>query len=196
MAADQRRAERIAGHTTADDAEHGRRDRDHRCAIQARRLEQWREGEARRRPADQGHRTGHQPEQRRLPEGRRNRHADTVLHDADRDGEQQEYQHRHATPAQQREARAHADGGEESDVQRELRAGVEAQIGPAVAQDKHQQRKGEPAHHRRGNVQPVEHRDPLAQLHACKIDHGRQRQGLQQVEFQVEHGGGECNTGG
>ena len=44
------------------------------------------------------------------------------------------------------------------------------------------------ADHGRGNVQPVEQRDPLAELEADEIEDRGQAEGLEQVELQLKHG--------
>ena len=97
--------------------------------------------------------------------------------------------HLDAADAQQRQARAHADRAEEGDAQHRLRRRVELHAEKAVPADQHQQREEQPADHGRGNVQPVEPADPLAQLEPHEVEDGREAQGLEQIQFQFEHVG-------
>ena len=154
--ADQPGADRGAGQSAADDAERRRGERQGPGPDQSRFLQQRRERESGRRPADQRDRSRHHAEQRVLAESPGDGDAEEVLHEAEHRGEEQEDHDLKPAGSEQREARPHPDGAEEGDAQQRLRRRVELHAEEAVAARQHQQREEQPAHHRGRNVEPVE----------------------------------------
>ena len=124
-AADQVGPHRPAHQSATHDARRGRGERQRPRAPKAGLLEHRREGEPGGGPTDQGHRAGHDAEQRVLAEAERDGDAGEVLHEAEDRRQHQEDQHLDAAHPEQGQARAHADGGEEGDAEGGLKGGVE-----------------------------------------------------------------------
>ena len=119
----QHRQEQQRGHREEDHSKVGERER---CrTAQPRLLEHRREGHPRRGAADQRHRSRHHAEEGVRVEQAGDPHADEVLDEAERGGKQQEDAHLDPAGPEEREARPHADGGEEGDAEERLRARVE-----------------------------------------------------------------------
>ena len=114
--------------------------------------------------------------------------ADGVLHDRQRSRDAPEQQNLRTSDAEQPEARAEPDGREERHHEGRLQRGVELEPEHAgLPQRQRERREEKAADHRRGDVEAVQHVHAPPDPVADEQHDGRQRHGLNHVEFQCRH---------
>ena len=144
-------------------------------------------------PARHGDGAGDEAEQRIDAEHVGEAHPDGVLQHREERGEPPEDEDLPAADLEQAEAGAESDGGEEGDHERRLQPGVELE-GQDAGLPERQGDGGEdePAHHRGGDVEPVQHADLAPDAVPGKEDERGQRDRLHHVQ---RHGGGHRRSG-